>query len=308
MHLLNARLIAGIASVALGALALPVAASAATVFGSAAILTNRPCAPEATTCTGRQDFTQYAGGMGVGFSTSADIPGGASAAGAVSFGDGYLPTIKAASEAGAETRTGASVVGFRTYTYEGDAAIDLAFLGTLHYFTSGDVLPGEAAGEGLLYAHLVILPVSALAGFGPSPSAADLIHNSDINFADCSTGALAFSSASGAGGAGEHTVNLGITQGCNGQALTFNKGDTFLLMATLQSISNRGGFIDAMNTFTVQYDEANTFYTGTTERVGLAALQQTISSAVPEPRTWAMMICGFGMAGAALRRRRLALA
>ncbi|HEX5379449.1 MAG TPA: PEPxxWA-CTERM sorting domain-containing protein [Phenylobacterium sp.] len=30
--------------------------------------------------------------------------------------------------------------------------------------------------------------------------------------------------------------------------------------------------------------------------------------AVPEPATWAMMICGFGMAGAALRRRRLAVA
>lgn len=30
----------------------------------------------------------------------------------------------------------------------------------------------------------------------------------------------------------------------------------------------------------------------------------TVSSAVPEPATWAMMIAGFGLAGAAIRRRR----
>ena len=30
----------------------------------------------------------------------------------------------------------------------------------------------------------------------------------------------------------------------------------------------------------------------------------SIPSAVPEPATWAMMIVGFGLAGAAMRRRR----
>ena len=34
----------------------------------------------------------------------------------------------------------------------------------------------------------------------------------------------------------------------------------------------------------------------------------SLSSAVPEPATWAMMIAGFGLAGAALRRRKDALA
>lgn len=34
----------------------------------------------------------------------------------------------------------------------------------------------------------------------------------------------------------------------------------------------------------------------------------SLSSAVPEPATWAMMIAGFGLAGAALRRRKGALA
>lgn len=310
MPILNTRLLAGVLAAAFCGLALPGAASAASTYGSSGIFTNRPCPPEATDCTGTRNFVQHLGGMNSQFSASANaIPGGASTAASVSFGDGYLPTIKAASAAGAETRTGSSVSAFRTFTYEGDAAINLAFQGVLHYFTSGDVAGAEIAGDGMLYVHLAVLPISAIAGYGPSTSAITLIGNDAVNFATCDSGALAFSSASSAGQAGgEYNVNLGITQGCDGNPFTVNKGDSFVLVAALQSISNRGGFIDAMNTFTVQYDEENTVYTGTTEKVGLAALQQTVNGAVPEPRTWALMIGGFGLAGAALRRRCGALA
>lgn len=35
-----------------------------------------------------------------------------------------------------------------------------------------------------------------------------------------------------------------------------------------------------------------------------AGLKLSLSSAVPEPATWAMMIAGFGLAGAALRSAR----
>ncbi|MBT9473847.1 MAG: PEPxxWA-CTERM sorting domain-containing protein [Phenylobacterium sp.] len=34
----------------------------------------------------------------------------------------------------------------------------------------------------------------------------------------------------------------------------------------------------------------------------------SLSSAVPEPATWAMMIAGFGLAGSALRSRRALIA
>ncbi|MBL8555806.1 MAG: PEPxxWA-CTERM sorting domain-containing protein [Phenylobacterium sp.] len=308
MYKLNTQFLAGLAAVALAGLALPGTASAERVYGSSGILTNRPCPPDAETCVGLRNFGQFAGGVGVGFSTSAEIIGGASAAAAVSFGDGYLPTIKAASAAGIETRTGASAVAFRTFTYDGDAAIDLALQGTLHYITSGDYEESEAPGEGQLYAQLAILPVSAIAGYDAATSTIELIGNDAVNFADCSTGAMAFASARALGTSGEHTVNLGFTRGCDGEALTFSKGDSFVLVATLQAISNRGGFINAMNTFSVQYDEENTVYTGTTDRVGLAALQQTVNGAVPEPGTWALMIMGFGGAGAMLRRRRAAAA
>jgi len=58
--------------------------------------------------------------------------------------------------------------------------------------------------------------------------------------------------------------------------------------------------------------------TGNTETITLAATvpgnggvffdDVSVSGAVPEPATWALMIGGFGMAGATLRRRRMILA
>lgn len=57
-----------------------------------------------------------------------------------------------------------------------------------------------------------------------------------------------------------------------------NAGDTIMFKATGASDSY-GGYLDNI----------------------------TISSAVPEPATWAMMITGFGLAGSAIRRRRVAL-
>lgn len=44
------------------------------------------------------------------------------------------------------------------------------------------------------------------------------------------------------------------------------------------------------------------------DNVGPLLDNVTISAAVPEPATWAMMILGFGAAGAVMRRRRTALA
>ena len=47
--------------------------------------------------------------------------------------------------------------------------------------------------------------------------------------------------------------------------------------------------------------------TGTSDSLG-GYLDNITISAVPEPATWAMMIAGFGLAGAAIRRRRNAFA
>jgi hypothetical protein len=45
---------------------------------------------------------------------------------------------------------------------------------------------------------------------------------------------------------------------------------------------------------------------GNWEGANISAKFELVGAAVPEPATWAMMIAGFGMAGAAVRRRRFA--
>lgn len=62
------------------------------------------------------------------------------------------------------------------------------------------------------------------------------------------------------------------------------------------------GTIDAYGggVTTRRYDKAMLGMFGETEKLGVAA--------IPEPSTWAMMILGFGFAGAGLRARRLQLA
>jgi len=223
---------------------------------------------------------------------------------------------KVGSSAGAETRTGASASAFRSFTYNGDVAIDLAINGLLHFVNSGDAAgpfpTNDYAGDGTLNVVLSLLNVGKVtAAFGPGSTAGDLISNNDVNFATCGdSGVVAVSGYNTDGiSAGEHSATLGLNSRCGGGAITLNPGDSFVVVATLQAISNRGGFIDAMHTFTVQYDEAHTYLAGTTESVGDGFLARNVAvgASVPEPASWALMIGGFGAAGAMLRRRRVAI-
>lgn len=281
-------------------------ASAAPTFGSAAILTNRTCldTPSQICTLGPRIFTKYAGGIGTTFTTSAENMNGlgASAAAATSFDTGYLPTIKVGSEAGATTRTGATATAFRTYTYTGDRTINLALLGNLHFITSGSAVQGDGNGQGNLNVILNVLPVSALSVFSEASDAVDIISN-PITGADCSSGAIAAGGFNSVGlGSGEYSQPVSLSQACAGGAITINPGDSFVVLATLQAISNRGGLIDAMHTFSVVYDAARTVYADNGESVGATFLENAIVSPIPEPATWAMMLGGFGLVGAAARR------
>ncbi len=284
-------------------------AGAAEFFASTAIFTNRPCAADATSCTVLpRDYTAYAGGFGQSFSASAlGMPGGASASAQVTFGDGYLPIVHAASTAGDLTRTGASTSGLRSYTYTGDVAIDLALNGMLHYVISKDEIPGDAPGEGFLNVAFGIMPVSAFDGLGPSSTAEDIIANTTNAFPDCSTGAIAAGGFTSAGTSGENLATISLNTACDGGAIRLNPGDRFVVISTLQAISNRGGFTDASHTFSIVYDTEHTYYAGTHDVVS-PDIFKSITSNVPEPGTWAMMIVGFGLLGATLRRRREAAA
>lgn len=57
--------------------------------------------------------------------------------------------------------------------------------------------------------------------------------------------------------------------------------------------------------FTATGTSSTLAFTSTTETAFGPALDSVSVAAVPEPATWAMMIFGFGLVGAALRRRRI---
>jgi hypothetical protein len=281
-------------------------AAADQIFGSAAIITNRPCtAPEGQICdvSVPRNFTQTTGGYGVAVDSFAQTPEGGFGEARVSFGDGYLPTIGLGSLAGDTSRTGASLTAFRSFTYTGDVAIDLALNGQLHYVTSGDLVFGDGFGEGTLNAAFAVMPLSDFAAYGPQMAAIDIINNVNNTFPDCGGGAIAVGGYNSLGvGAGTYLGTLGLSQACGGGAITLNPGDSFVIVASLQAISNRGGSLDAMHTFTVQYDTEHTYLAGTTDRVDPSVFA-SIDGAVPEPAAWAMMIMGFAGVGAVLRRR-----
>ncbi len=302
-------------------------AGAVQLQGMAAIATNRNCFVDTGTCPilgstqvsstidgARAQQHQYFGGDGVSqLSVTPGLVNGASALVAGSFSAiDYLPTLHLASSAGPDTRTGMSFTSYRAFTWAG-ADIDLALKGNLHFITSGDAGAAgngnEFPGDGQLNVSLGLLRVSTVAAAFPTGSdAITLISNSAVSFPDCGgdgvIGASGFNSAGLTGG--EYNRTISLSQGCSGGAIRLQNGDTFVVIATMQAISNRSGVLDASHTFTVTVDEENTFLAGTTEAVGQNFVAANLSTdvAVPEPATWALMIGGFGLAGASLRRRR----
>lgn len=278
-------------------------------FGSAAILTNRTCivAANGDCHLGTRNYLQYAGGAGSAFSTSATNEGNTGASGSAysSFSDSAVPTLGVASFSGSTTRTGASALAYQTFTYSGSTAINLALAGTLHYFGSGDLtspsVPGiEASGRGYFGANLTILPTSALADIGTS--AEDLIF-SLTPLTECGTGVTATAYSSSAGrGAGEHNIPLSLSTACDGGAITILPGQAFVVLSTVQAISNQGGFLDASHTFSAFFDPNKTVFADSGQAVGAAFLSSSIA-AVPEPASWALMIVGFGFIGLARRKR-----
>ncbi|MBS3961648.1 MAG: PEPxxWA-CTERM sorting domain-containing protein [Sandarakinorhabdus sp.] len=100
--------------------------------------------------------------------------------------------------------------------------------------------------------------------------------------------------------AGPGAASITLSTGCDGSGLQLVPGGEYVLISSFQTVANRNGFMDATNTITVQLSET----------LPEAARQQirenvvTARSLVPEPATWTMMIVGFGLAGAAARRKR----
>lgn len=279
----------------------------AATFGSAAILTNRTCvvSPNGECQLGTRNYLQFAGGAGSSFTLSATNEGNSGAAGSAysNFNNSIVPTLGVASFSGANTRTGSSALAYQTFAYAGSQAINLALTGTLHYFGSGNLTSTgvqglEIAGSGFFGANLTILPTSVLKSIGTSGQ--ELI-DSLTPLSDCSAGATATAFSSSLGlGAGEHNIPLSLTTACNGGAITIQPGQAFVILSTVQAISNMGGYLDASHTFSAFFDPDKTVFADSGQAVGATYLSASIA-ALPEPSAWALMILGFGFLGATLR-------
>lgn len=295
--------IAGLAVATLAAMT-PVSATAG-AYGSAMYASGRDCGALTATmgCGGAAvtDETLVGGpGQKVSYFGSADEGpfAGSFIQSDISFGAGGLPIVRQSNEAVGNWRVAVSAFGYNSFVYNGDAASELSYAGDLHIVdssgapTNGD---GRLAGGARYFGWVAIWDPSLIVGFSVPQ---DFLGNNYGNY-DCSTpGVLAFGASGGNLAGGAQNLSM-ATQGCSGQPFMINPGQEILAVAFLQTVANRDGFVDASQTFRVAYDP------GLSPQV-LENLVANISStgAVPEPATWALMISGFGMTGAMLRRRR----
>jgi hypothetical protein len=300
-------------------------ASAQAAFGSAALGTYRECAGQ-TVCDGAQPgqtiiATNISGGGSSTSNLNFTLNGGTGytalgapvtlpndptshVSGSVTFGAEDLPVLRSLSYSGATDRMNINEFGYQSYTNNGPTATLFNVEGDLHIDSFNGTPDGVYAGGAIAVSYLAVWDPSLIAGLGPNPSAVSLINN--VFLPSCGTAGVLAANTTATNlvtGVTPNSPTLsGTTGSCNNStstsdALMLAPGQTVLVVAGLQLPTNRDGGIDATSTFTTSFtQDVNT--------------QELVSGsqelAVPEPATWALLIGGFGLTGAVLRRRRTA--
>ncbi len=285
---------------------IPVSATAG-AYGSAMYATGRDCGTRlATQSCGGPATTLIAqtlvGGPGqrVNYYGSEDQGAfaGSFVQSDISFGADALPVLRQSNAAIGNWRVNVNAFAYNSFVYNGDAASELSYAGSLHIVNSSGTPTngnGNLAGGASYFGWVAIWDPSLIAGFSV---AQDFLTNSYGSY-DCSTpGVLAFGASGGNLTGGEQNIAM-ATQGCSGQPFMISPGQEILALAFLQTPANRGGFVDVSQTFRVAYNPD----------LSPQVLENLVANVsptglVPEPSTWALMISGFGAAGAMLRRRR----
>ena len=214
-----------------------------------------------------------------------------------------LPALKAVAT-GANNYNGeyALVIAFsqgvKRYRWTGSESIDLGvdtFVGTLNYTNSGP-------GTGSAFAALSILDSTA----GTSAAIGNAWYFNDPHLfggngrpfgcdlpAAIAHAQTAIMTTSG-------SVSVALSPTCGPATFHLNPGDDFFVWARMSMFHFGPGATDGSQGFSVALSPT---LPAATLRSLIQNLRPISSTPVPEPSTWALTIFGFGMVGAALRRR-----
>ena len=321
------------AAAALSAAATP--ASAAEPFttrsASVALVANCPSAPLTSVCTpayvlGSGDFGPGVTGiedykptqLGLGAESYAILKPtrtSPSYGSAIAFNTtdpaSDLPVLKAgaftrADDLGRYATSYAFSSTLSAFTYTGTQALPLALVGDIDYlltFAPIDYGAPLSAGSypysfGQLSARLVIGTEALYQGQRLQPD--QLVCGTAGVLASGGGNSAIGGYASGWGGTTHNlSMTLDASSACGGGGpVMIQPGENFYVYAFLATLATHGATVNATNSFHVN------FAPGTPLSVQEAFANYATPIGVPEPASWTLLIAGFGLTGAALRRRQ----
>ncbi len=236
-----------------------------------------------------RNATASADFVGFGYGQASAAPGA---------GDLGLPQVRASAVGAPDAFNFGYAQAYQAYTWNGASGIDLnvsTFIGRLDYTAGG------APGSSFVRASLAIIDGS-LRGSQAIQDAWGTVGQFGSFNATCGTpGAI------GLGTTGTLTslgpVSTLVSPTCGVGTFHLEPGQEFFVQSRLFAGHFGGGYTDASHTFSVEISPDAPIEIQEALARNLSQSPGSLAP-VPEPATWALMIGGFGLAGAMLRRRR----
>lgn len=200
------------------------------------------------------------------------------------------------------------------YTNTSEAALVIplnAFQGLVDYISVGGAIGGRVGATLAVTTSAILDPTVSSQYFSPGMGSSA---GGQWTGSCGSTGALAMGSASVSPVGVPNTkqyLGLSATSCTGSDTYLLAPGQSFYVWATLGVLRSGFGVTDASNTFnvTIAPDYQALVETELAPSLALAdgGNLAIVTGVVPEPSTWALIIAGFGSAGAMLRRQRRVL-